>query len=420
VVRSVEGSVRHRRMPCVALLALTAAVGCGGTVHTERAVGGGATDGSSNTGARATGSGGQTTAGSGGRATAASGGALGTGGAPFLGGVPPREHDAGSPCASVTFSGDPVSLDMLVLLDRSESMSCASAGGDRWAAVERGITSYLMQAPGRRIGIRYFDSEQAGDAGDAGDAGASCAPRDYQTPDVEIAALPGNTQPIVDSFGRRGPGGRRPTAAALAGALRHAAKWRDARTGGSIAVVLVTNGEPDACGTVADAASAAAAGAKNGVSTFMIDLFDTGSTCALDSKPTQTEGLDAIALAGGTRRAFAVDLLTGGEGIVAALNRVLLTTPLSCRYPLPPGPAGLTLDTKRINVEYTPLGSPDRVAVPAVPDEAACDATAGGWYVVDPGHPSAIEFCPKSCDEIDGHLGRVEIFFSCGAGPPPP
>jgi hypothetical protein len=62
----------------------------------------------------------------------------------------------------------------------------------------------------------------------------------------------------------------------------------------------------------------------------------------------------------------------------------------------------------------------DGVPLPAVSGEAACDATTGGWYVVDPSHPSAIEICPKSCDEIDRQLGRVEIFFSCGPGPPPP
>jgi hypothetical protein len=80
----------------------------------------------------------------------------------------------------------------------------------------------------------------------------------------------------------------------------------------------------------------------------------------------------------------------------------------------------MTLDTKKINVAYTPAGSTDGVPLPAVSGEAACDATTGGWYVVDPSHPSAIEICPKSCDEIDRQLGRVEIFFSCGPGPPPP
>src|SRR5262249_47187733 len=153
---------------------------------------------------------------------------------------------------------------------------------------------------------------------------------------------------------------------------------RNADLSGSTVVVLVTDGEPDACGSVADVANAASVGNQNGITTFVIGLVDSGHACSKDPNPTNQKDLDAIAKAGGSRSAYMVDLTNGaGTQLADALSAVQMTTPVQCRYQLLQGPG---VDPMKINVEYTPSGSARPTVLPSVAGEASCDPKQGGWY----------------------------------------
>jgi hypothetical protein len=406
-------------MLSVAALALAGAAACGGSVRRngDANVGDGATTGGGAGGARdlmgTTGSGGTASnpSGEGGYPPAGYGGYWpGTGGEPSI-------YDGGGQCAAIVAQGELVAPALLFLMDRSESMSCAAPnGGTRWTKLKGALAAFVNNGSTRNLGLEYFEREteadagDAGDAGNAGDAGASCDPRDYRTPDVEIGPL--NAAAVVESLDRHEPGGRTPTAAALTGAIGHVVDWGQANAGNHAAVALVTDGEPDICGSVADVADAAAAGLTSGVVTFVIGLIDSGRSCARDSAPASPKSLDAIAKAGGSRNAFMVDLAGAVDmEFVNALEDLVFTIPLACRYKLPLLPAGLEPQPDKINVAYSVPGSERRMLLRVSKGE--CDPKQGGWYYDDATQPAEIDICPESCSAIDAQRGSLEIFIDC-------
>jgi hypothetical protein len=388
-----------------ALLALVGALACSGADVKSNAPGGAGGSHSGPTGdADASRDASDRSAGA--RATTGSGGYPATGGVPVFGGV----IDAGETfpgCIRIVEVAELVTVPMLVLLDRSQSMSCPVAGGgDRWSAVKTAITSFV-QGSGPSVGIQYFGLDGAADAG------PSCNPIDYQTPDVEVGPLPENTRPIIDSLGRHGPGGQRPTATALVGAANHLVDWADAQPS-TAAIVLVTDGAPDACGSAADVAHAAAVAAQKGIPTFVIGLVDSGNSCNQALHPTNQKELDAIAQSGGTRHAVIVDVHGSIDTqITDALHGVVLTGPPSCRRQLPQLPPGTVVNSKTVKVRYTYSGSMDPVVLTAVAGESACDPKEGGWYFDDDTKPTEIEICPASCDALDVRRGDVSFSIGC-------
>jgi hypothetical protein len=332
----------------------------------------------------------------------AAGGAV-FGGVADAGGVDPSP----SKCGGIASVADSIVPSVLVLLDRSASMSCAVAGGgNRWIAVKTGIEAFVQNAPGRSIGIEYFGA-------DASDAGTSCNPADYETPDVEVESRSDSSQPIIDSLSRHGPGGGTPTAAALVGAYNHIIAQRKTGPTAGVAVVLVTDGEPDACGSAADVANAASVGNQTGITTFVIGLVDPGDVCTLNLDPANQKDLDAIARAGGSRSAFMVHLTNGaGTQLVDALSAVQVTPPLQCQYWIPQSPS---IDPTKVDVEYTPSASARSIALQYVAGEASCDKAQGGWYYDDPKNPSEIDICPANCSMVDAPA-KLNISFGCAPG----
>jgi len=381
---------------------------------------GGVGNDATGSGAHATGTGGHAATG-GSSVTPGGGDAWGSGGSPTTGGTLPVGGWTGAggtaqpACSGISFQSESVvvSPDMLILLDRSQSMSCSVPGGeDRWTAVKTGIAAFLMQpsAVGRSVGIEYFEPEESADAG------TSCNAIDYQTPDVDVASLPQNAEPIVESLARHSPGGHTPTAAALIGAYDHLVNWQATHQGNQPVVVLVTDGEPDACGSVADVAHAVSVGAQSGIETFVIGLLDSGNSCNLDPNPANQKDLDTIARSGGSASAFIVDLQSGIEAeLLKALGSFQLTAPPACHYELPPSSPVFTVNPSKIDVTYTSSGSTSPTTVPPVAGVAACDPKLGGYYLDDPSNPTKIDLCPATCDTIDAAQASVSIDLGCPA-----
>jgi hypothetical protein len=120
--------------------------------------------------------------------------------------------------------------------------------------------------------------------------------------------------------------------------------------------------------------------------------------------------LDNYARAGGTEKAFLTDAGDITSSFVDALSNIS-NRDLDCEYQIPEPPAGMKLDTNKVQVIYTPAsGSPEEV--PSVASPAACaDSKNGGWYYGMPGNPSKITVCPCTCARFQA--GHVDVRLGC-------
>ncbi len=108
---------------------------------------------------------------------------------------------------------------------------------------------------------------------------------------------------------------------------------------------------------------------------------------------------------------FGCQVIEGCAESGAALLEV--GTEFSCELPLPPPPAGVTLDVSTINVRYdTELGFFGILGT--VASETECTEVAEGWYYDDPEKPTSVVLCPQSCDAYRaGAINDVQAVFGC-------
>jgi hypothetical protein len=362
-------------------------------------------------GAGGAGSGVAAASGSGSTASGANGNGLGpaednAGGMPDLGNI--MEVDPNSAmCVGIANKGEQISVDLFIMFDQSLSMTCMTpAGGDRWDAVKTPLQTFLQlpSAAGISVGIQYFGNSVV----------SSCNAADYQTPDVEIGPLPMNAQPIVDSLNRHMPVSNTPTPAALVGAINHAIDWKNAHPGHTVVVVLVTDGQPNACGAVADVVNAATQGFMNTIPTYVIGVTSPGTTCNLDPNPPNQQDLDSVAQAGGTTAALLVDVTQNpAQQFVDTMNAIRAKSMVPCQYALPKAPSGQMLDPTKVNVEYVPPGAATGMTIPGVTMQT-CDPAAGGWYYDNPNAPTKINLCPATCTAVTTAQVGGEINISVG------
>jgi len=346
--------------------------------------------------------------------------------------------NVGGGCVADPHVAQKVPLDMYIMLDQSGSMGDppSSGGGTKWSAVTAALSSYVNQAGSDvSVGIQYFpvpsgvscpalpvqcnsDADCMTGCGPcdmppgfpfgicSGVANAdSCAAGDYATPDVEIAALPGNAGAINSSISNHGPTGGTPTLPALQGAVDHAGAWASSHPGHVAIVVLATDGDPASCDTDLghiNAVAAAGAAMNPPILTFVIGVG--GSVSALNG----------IAQAGGTDAAFMIDASPNvQQAFLAALNEIQGQS-LPCSYLIPDPPPGQTLNFSEVNVQHTPPGSTMPVTVPQVSGAGACPPSGDAWYYDDPNAPTQILLCPNTCTAFSAEQGSsVKIVLGC-------
>jgi hypothetical protein len=328
------------------------------------------------------------------------------GGAPDLGFIMGMDPTTKT-CAGIVNKGEQITVDIYIMFDQSLSMTCpVPAGGDRWDAVKAPLQQFVQDpgAAGINVGIGYFGPNIL----------SSCNAADYQTPDVEIGTLPMNAMPIVNSLNAHMPVSNTPTAAALTGAINHAIDWKNKHPGHSVVVVLVTDGEPNACGAVADCANAAQMGYMSTIPTYVIGITSSGTTCGLDPNPPNQMDLDSVAMAGGTTSALIVDVAqNAAQQFLATMNQIRAKSTVPCQYALPKPMPGTQLDPNKVNVEFVPPGAPMGVTVPGV-TMATCDPANGGWYYDNPAAPTKINLCPSTCAQAMMMTGsEVNISVGC-------
>lgn len=355
----------------------------------------------------------------------------------------------------------PEPIDLYLMWDQSGSMDCPVGSGTggasgtaatRWDAVKGPLSTWVQSVaanPPFNVGIGYFGNPTSDPFfPDPNECNASS----YEKPDVEIAPLPQNAMPIVSSLNAHMPSTGTPTKAALQGALNHTLAWKNSHPNEVVAVVLVTDGIPNACGAVADVASTAATGWNNGagVRTFVIGVTSSGTKCRSDPNPPSATDLDSIAMAGGTGKALIVDVAQDpAKQLTDELNMIrqsitmtttttqVETSKLACEYTLPMMQMDPTnkvvFDKDKVNVDFT-SNQGVKGSVYRVDSLDKCTSTnALAWYYDSNDMPTKILMCPNACAQIQppsadggidptiaGKAPKVSIVLGCKSIYAPP
>lgn len=381
---------------------LVLALGCGGADSDKKR--GGAADGGDNGGSSGEGSSGE-----GGTSDASSGSNGGS-------------EDASQSCGASPFGAEPVKVNMLVVLDRSGSMSFNfDASTARWPATKASLTSALSAVQNDiAFGLQLFPS---------GDGCVMPGASDPLT--VPLAAGTESVPAITTALDAATPGGGTPTAAALGRALSY---FAGAELEGERYVLLVTDGgpgcnsalscdtstcmvhmegrcdvaKPEACcstnccdpkaelGTQLNCLDdTATLGQIQALRTAGISTFVVG----IPGSETFADYLDAFAVAGGVPNAagptsyFAVDAPAALTTVLSSITKSLVTT---CRLQLASVPPALDQLNVKVEGEIIPRGGVD------------------GWDLDQTTDPPTVVIQGASCARIESMgVKSVEVVYGC-------
>ncbi len=295
----------------------------------------------------------------------------------------------GSACASSHAGAAQKPIALVFMMDRSGSMGGSDIDA-KWNAAAAALQTFYGEASASKIraSLAFFAQD------------AECTDAAYTTPAVAMRALP-NATPFSDALGAVVPSGGTPTLPALRGAIAYAQSVKAAAAPDeTVAIVLVTDGDPNDCASTPDNVAAEAAKVADTIKTYVVGV---GSLA---------QNLDVIARGGGTGSHIQVDTssadVTAAE-LRAAISRIKAAA-LGCTYALPMPPSGDALDVDMVNVDYTPAGG----AVSTLPYSQDC-LDLSGWHYDDPSAPTRIVICPDACYELqhDTSGGQVDVVFGC-------
>lgn len=308
--------------------------------------------------------------------------------------------DKDASCAIASDEATKVPVTLLIMFDKSGSML-----GPPWTQTTLALQDFFMDpaSAGLSVGIRFFPDDGCDEP--ACDAVPCSQPKVEPAPLTDLSAPTDvQEQALLDAFIDESPAGGTPMSAALQGALIWASNHVSAHPLEKVAVVLVTDGEPEDCNTDTTYITGLASDAYNqsGVLTFAIGLEGSSETL-----------MDHLASAGGTGSGVFIGAGNAQEELVAALNGIRDTT-VACEYVLPTEVDGHPVIPSQVNVFYSAGGTGEAVAIGQVPNAGACTTDKGGWYYDDPASPTRILFCDSTCTGLRSDENAVvEILVGC-------
>jgi len=317
-------------------------------------------------------------------------------GPPIITGLDAALASPDANCGTQTKNPAPQAVDLLLVLDRSSSMSydittdsaCTGGGGrgrdaavctTKWSTMTTSLTQVLATSPtGVQWGLKFFTSPKTT---------GSCT----VNPGAEVGVGPGTAASIQSAMTSNSPGNQTPTTAAINAAVAYYSTVND---GLAHYILLATDGQPNCdpgsnsavtTTSVANAAAAIAAAATADIKTYVIGIGPSAGN------------LDNFAQAGGTGTYFPA---TSPDALTAALNSIIVTV-ASCVFKMtdaPPDPGNMGVYLDKDN--KVPLDPSEGYSLSA----DSVTVTLNGSY----------------CDGIkDGTYQQVEVFFGCPGQPPP-
>jgi hypothetical protein len=332
---------------------------------------------------RTSGNGTDNSSGGGGFGNGSNGGPIGT-----VGGVTP-----GSACATSSAGTTRPPAYLVFMYDRSGSMDDSVGGGlTKWEACKSALGNFFASpsSTGIHASLTFFGT-------DPDSTKADCSSSSYATPQVAMTVLP-DANSFSSKLAATKPSTNTPTLPAIQGAIEYAQTIKPT-DGGKVAVVLVTDGDPEGCtGNSVSAVAKEAAAVAGTIPTYVVGI---GSSLS---------NMQEMAAGGGTS-AILVDTKSPTQ-VTSDLESALGTiaaSQLGCQYGFPSPPAGQTLDVDAVNVDYTPSGA----AQTTLSYSADC-SDANGWHYDDNQHPTQIVMCGSICDTLKRDSGgKVDIIFGC-------
>ena len=337
--------------------------------------------------------------------------------------------EASVTCGGTTLAASPKQVNVLLVVDKSSSMSSTPAGfGDsKWSGLRAALNAALDATQGKvAFGLDFFPS-----SGDASVPLANvCALPASGAPAIGIAASASNLLAIKEQLSKNTPAGATPTAAALRRALNYYTEGAGAQLAGEHYVLLATDGGPNCDDSLSCAASACTVNMDGScpANTNCCDpkldpagpgkcLDDAGTTAVVKELAavgvktfvvgipgTEAYGstLDTLAIAGGEQNPDAPPnyFSVSASGGVKALSQVLtnITTGLitSCSLVLQEEPP----DINQINV--------------VVDGQTILEGSADGWALDRTTNPPTIELKGTTCETVrTSGAQKLSITFGC-------
>ena len=326
-----------------------------------------------------------------------SGGAGSSGSSGSSGGgvVDVKPVSANDACASSNAGVDALPIYLVFMVDRSGSMG----GGElavKWTPAVAALKAFFADPASANIhaSLAFFSA-----------SANACSASSYATPAVPMRNLPDGAA-FAAALDATGPSGNTPTLPAEQGAIQYAQTVAGGLAAGEkVAVVLVTDGDPNGCSSSPANTAAAAAGVAGTIKTYVIGVGNGAAN------------LDEIATGGGTAPHIKVNTTsaaTTSAELRTAIGKIKASQ-LSCDYTLPAPPNGQTLDVNAVNVTYTTGGATKTLGYS--PD---C-SNAGGWHYDSTTAPTKIIMCPSICTTLQNDTGggKIDIIFGCSTAVPP-
>lgn len=292
-------------------------------------------------------------------------------------------------CASASIEATLKPLNLVFMVDRSGSMGDSTAKRTaKWNPVVGAMKTFFGDkgAKGVSASMQYFPQ------GDPDD-NDYCRVSTYAKPSIGLTALP--SAAFATSLDKTSPTAEgTPAAPALRGALE-AADIVLASKKEAVAVVLVTDGDPNKCDSSAAAVAQVAAAYKSKIKTYVIGVGNV---------PT----LNQIAAAGGTTSAVVVNLANPAQtqtDFVAAVQKIRGAA-LPCELELPKAKEGETLDYAKVNLNLTSSAGLSELSY-----SKDCSNTQG-WRYDDAAKPSKVILCQKTCDTAK-EGGKLSVTLGC-------
>ena len=288
----------------------------------------------------------------------------------------------GGDCAN-EFRPEPVPPNVMVLLDRSGSMS-ESIGeeGKKWHIAKDALGKILTAFKGKiRFGLAPFSACN----------GQQCSPGTIEVPVGDDIAPIEDFLTSADDDYLCESGLYETSIGGSLGGVGHASTWKDA--GREHAIVLITDGKGAQCEPVGGPAPDAAAdlvGLTPSVRTFVVGFTQ-------DPDNVDAQELAAIASSGGTKQHY---LATNTVELEQALDSIGGTAALSC--------------THTLEDNVPPEGTKIYVYFDASV-EAIAEDSADGW-TYDPA-TTTVALHGSSCDKVKaGEVSEVVVSYDCDRG----
>ena len=315
----------------------------------------------------------------------------------------PGSLEDGGACAAGNADGARAPAYLFFILDQSLSMSANGELAKRWTPITQALTAFLKDpaSVGIQAALELFPSKN----------GNVCQASSYASTaaalDVPMTAIDANSATKFSSVWPAVPNIiNTPTKAIFQAMGPIATKWADDHKDGKTAIVLMTDGYPQGCGSSDDNIDNVAAEVKkyaDKVPIYVIGVSDNKTNLA---------DLQKLADAGKTQLTL-VDTADPAKTQKAFLDRInqIRTTTQSCDVTIPPAPAGQTLDLNKLNVIFT---QSDGTKEPLAYDESCSTGSRKAWHYDNPTAPTKITLCAMTCDVFEADpRSKVTVEFGC-------